>query len=170
MKLNHRVVMERTTHISPGERYVVTGVVRGRGELAGAPLLVEASKRLYARSGILVARVAVVPKNFHVPVEVQNFTEETQTIFKGQTLGIAATIDDLRLYEQTPHATIEADMVRQRETVAETAEPTAPTFSANNEAAEMHALFAESCDTNPARLAAEMPHNNEKNMEEQEKH
>ena len=82
-KLNHRVVCKRTVHIRPGERYVVTGVIKGRGPVGESqPVLVEAARSLYSRTGVLVARVAVAPKGFHVPLELQNVTEETQTIYK----------------------------------------------------------------------------------------
>ena len=114
-KLNHRVVMERTVHIRPGERYVVTGVIKGRGPVEeNQPILIEAARSLYSKTGVLVARVAVEPKGFHVPVEVQNMTEETQTIFKDQTLGIATTILDARIYEQTPHAKMEEQLMRDQ--------------------------------------------------------
>ena len=41
-------------------------------------------------------------------------TEETQTIFKDQTLGIATTILDARIYEQTPHAKMEEQLMRDQ--------------------------------------------------------
>ena len=114
-KLNHRVVCERTVHIRPGERYVVTGVIKGRGPVdESQPVLVEAARSLYNRTGVLVARVAVAPKRFHVPVELQNVTEETQTIYKNQTLGIAATIVDARVFEQTPHAKMEEELMKDQ--------------------------------------------------------
>ena len=47
-KLNHRVVCERTVHIRPGERYVVTGVIKGRGPVdESQPVLVQPTYLLY---------------------------------------------------------------------------------------------------------------------------
>ena len=113
MKMCHRVVMAKTAHVAPGERYTVTGMIRGRGMVENHHLLIESAKSLYQRTGVMVARVAVVPRGFYVPVEVCNFTDTTQTIHKNQTLGVASAIIDAKLYEQSPAA--EQEKARQNE-------------------------------------------------------
>ena len=130
VRFSHRVVSERTMHIRPGERFVVTGIVKGRGFVDKQPLVVEGAKSVYTKTGIMVARVTAVPYGSHIPMELTNLTDETQTIYKGQTLGIASPAVDARLFEQTPAAAMERELLRDRgafnDEMDETSSDTAP--------------------------------------------
>ena len=113
-RFNHRVVAAQTMHISPGERFVVTGVVKGRGHIDNQPVIVEAAKSLYTRTGVLVARITARPKYSRIPVELTNLTDETKTIYKNQTLGIVSPAVDARLFEQSAAAEYEKKVLHER--------------------------------------------------------
>ena len=145
-RLSHRVVSERTMHISPGERFVVTGLVRGRGFVDKQPLVVEGAKSVYNRSGVMVARITAIPHGSHIPLEVVNMSNETQTIYKNQTLGVASPALEARLFEQTAAAEMERTLLRDRgafndDTTEAEAEQAAPTEE--SEAAYVNRVLTE---------------------------
>ena len=86
--LHHRVVAARTMMIPPGSRWVVPGVIKGKGLLDEQPFLVEGAKSMANKNGILTARIISTHNNYRMRLEVHNFTDETQRVNKDATMGI----------------------------------------------------------------------------------
>ena len=100
MEIKHRVEMLQTTMIPPNRRFVVQGKIRGRGVLKDDDaLVVEGARTLFAKKGMVVARVLVKPRNHEVPIEIQNFTDEWQSLEKGTTLGVVVHAVESRQWE-----------------------------------------------------------------------
>ena len=108
LPLQHRVTAMRTVRVPPGSRYVVPGRILGKGDLDSAPFLIEGDRKLYDRTGILVAKMFTVHNNYQLGVEVHNTTDEEQKINRNTTLGSieqvkrvcpwsTATVDEFQL-------------------------------------------------------------------------
>ena len=87
-KLNCAVTAAQTLILQPGERYVVPGRIK-RPELEECALVVEATKSLTYRTGVVAARVIARARNQCLPMELNNGTDEVQKIHKGAVIGVA---------------------------------------------------------------------------------
>ena len=103
LQLNHRVVLDSDIDVPPGGRCVLDGRVVGRRNIRGMPVMVEAAKSLFPKTGVLVARIVVQPDDEnHVPVEVHNVTDTKQRLYKHQVIGEIDSIVDAELWETPP--------------------------------------------------------------------
>ena len=100
IQLNHRVVIDDDTDVPAGARCVLSGRVVGKKNIRGIPVMVEAAKSLFAKSGVLVARIVVQPDaENNVPIEVQNVTDTQQRLYRHQVIGEIESIVDAELWD-----------------------------------------------------------------------
>lgn len=95
VKLNTKVVAAKTIHLAPGQEVVLSGVVVGKKNIEGIPVVLERARTVYPKTGAIVAKIVVTPKVSHVPVRLYNPCEQHVTIYKRTTLGILHNLTDV---------------------------------------------------------------------------
>ena len=96
--LHHKVKLMNTVYIRPGEQRVLRGNVVGKFSIDGRPVIMEPTVSLYGRTGGVVCKVAVKPRDGQVPVRLLNPGEDTITVYKGTVVGVLSDLAETTLW------------------------------------------------------------------------
>ena len=92
--LHHRVALANTVHLRPGEQRLLVGRVHGKSVVDGRAVVIEPAQSVYGKTGAVVCKIAVTPRESQVPLRIVNPGENTVTIYKGTTVGILSDVTE----------------------------------------------------------------------------
>ena len=98
--LHHRVKLNNTVHVRPGEQRLLTAKVVGKFNIDGRPVLLEPSRTIYGKTGAVVCKIAARAYDNHVPLRVVNPGDDTITIYKGTTVGVLSDVTEASSWEE----------------------------------------------------------------------
>ena len=98
--IRHKVVVAATVTIPAGRRAVLSGRIKGKGDITGRTVILEPAVMIrFASNGLAMPKVISKPNNGYTPVEVYNTSTTDMILQKGESLGILRQINAVQKYK-----------------------------------------------------------------------
>ena len=99
-EVRNTVNLIRTFTIKPGAEVQTTAKLKGKGDPEGMVCMISPSKTIFARTGTLVARTCVKPKNSTCVVRILNASDQHITLYKNMTMGVLQPVQAMKTYQK----------------------------------------------------------------------